>query len=79
MEVIINKSKSCSFNEVKLSGTFLTDDDVLMMRISEQTAICLSDGEVYFFKSNEMCRLKDCVIVEREIFEHLKQEADHYE
>ena len=46
---------------------------------SKPAAICLSDGEVYFFKGNEMCRLKDCVIVEREIFEHLKQEADHYE
>lgn len=79
MEVIINKPKLCPFNEVELGKTFVTENNVLMMKISEQTAICFADEEVYFFKGNEMCTIKVCIIIEKDLLENLKRGAGEYE
>jgi hypothetical protein len=79
MEVIINKSKSYSFNEVEIGDVFSDDLGRFMMKVSYETAICLDDNMVYGINSNTKCYLRDCVIIERELLENLKKGANGYE
>ena len=39
MEVIINKSESCSFNKVEIGDVFSDDLGRFMMKVSYETAI----------------------------------------
>lgn len=79
MEVIINKSKSCSFKEVEIGDVFSDDLGRFMMKVSYETAICLDDNTIYGINSNVKCYLRDCVIIERELLENLKKGANGYE
>lgn len=79
MEVIINKSESCSFNKVEIGDVFSDDLGRFMMKVSYETAICLEDNTVYGINSNVKCYLRDCVIIERELLENLKKGTNGYE
>ena len=78
MEVIINKIEARPFNEIAEGETFVNDRGVLMIKVSSQTALCFSDEQSYFFRGDEGCFPKGCVIVERDIFEKLRR-ASRYE
>lgn len=78
MEVIINKVEARPFNEIAVGETFTNDNEVLMIKVSGEVALCLSDEQPYYFSGEEKCRPRDCVIVERDIFEKLRR-ASRYE
>ena len=77
MEVIINKGESIPFNEIAVGETFTNDNEILMIKISDGTAICFSDEQPYYFNGEEKCRPRDCVIIERDLFENLRRASDY--
>ena len=78
MEVIINKVEARPFNEIAIGETFTNDNEVLMIKVSGKVAFCLSDEQPYYFNGGEKCRPRDCVIIERDLFETLRR-ASNYE
>ena len=78
MEVIINKVEERPFNEIAIGETFTNDNEVLMIKVSGEVALCLSDEQPYYFSGEEKCRPRDCVIIERDLFENLRR-ASNYE
>ena len=77
MEVIINKVEARPFNEIAIGETFTNDKELLMIKISAGTAICFSDEQPYYFNGGEKCRPRDCVIIERDLFENLRRASDY--
>ena len=78
MEVIINKVKERPFNEIAVGETFMNTNGVLMIKVSGESALCFSDEQSYFFRGDEQCFPKDCVIIERDLYENLRR-ASRYE
>lgn len=78
MEVIINKFEERPFNEIAVGETFTNDNEALMIKVSGEVALCLSDEQPYYFSGEEKCRPRDCVIIERDLFENLRR-AGNYE
>ena len=78
MEVIINKVEARPFNEIAIGETFTDDEELLMIKILGKVAFCLSDKQPYYFNGKEKCRPRDCVIIERDLYENLRR-ASNYE
>ena len=77
MEVIINKVESRPFNEIAEGVTFVNTNGVLMIKVSGESALCFSDEQSYFFRGDEQCFPKDCVIIERDLYENLRRASDY--
>ena len=78
MEVIINKVESRPFNEIAEGEPFVNTNGVLMIKVSGETALCFSDEQIYYFRGDEQCFPKNCVIIERDLYENLRR-ASRYE
>lgn len=77
MEIVINNDLCRTFYEFEIGGVFVYNE-FLLMKISdedENNAIGLDGGAIVSLRCNAKCRAKDCVIVEKNIYENLRLKA----
>ena len=80
MDIIANNRKYVAFSELKKGDIFvLLADGEWYIKHRDDSAVKLTDGETVKIKSVLLlCEVKDCVLVEREIYTALT-DKEHYD
>ena len=79
MDIIANSRQYKTFGELEkgdifvliAEGDFYFNDEEFYMKRNDDSAVRLIDGETIIFRATALCELKDCVLVEREIYKAL--------